>query len=120
MITLNYSPTQKVFYYVLEYASITFLQKLYQVHIGISTKHNYLGIIQLDLTRSCFCSQVDVSGTSYLPPCFSQGDLDVCINHGVLFSFGYVSGLWTSTIYSLIASFSVTSAINDFCVVHLV
>ena len=56
MITLNYSPTQKVFHYVLEYASISFLQKLYQVHIGISAKENYLGTIQLDLTRSCFCS----------------------------------------------------------------
>lgn len=56
MITLSYSPTQKVFNYVLEYASISFLQKLYQVHIGISAKQNYLDTIQLDLTRSCFCS----------------------------------------------------------------
>ena len=57
---------------------------------------------------------------SFLPLCFSQGDLDVCINHDILFSFGYVSGLWSSTVYSLIVSFSVTSTTNDFCVAHLV
>ena len=45
----TYSPTQKVFEYILDYASIPHSQKPYQVHLASGTNDNYL-----QFNRICF------------------------------------------------------------------
>ena len=49
----TYSTAQEAFEYPVQYASILHVQKLSQFHSVNSTKHAFLGLLQLDLTYTC-------------------------------------------------------------------
>ena len=49
-------PNQEVLEYPQKHALILHVQKPYQVHLAISTRRDYLDLVQFDLVATCFCS----------------------------------------------------------------
>ena len=80
MITSIHLPTQEVLEYLLEYASILRLQKLYLVHLQNSTRHDYLALVQCDLIYTFFFN-LFFSNLYVDLHVVLQVDIDICINH---------------------------------------
>ena len=57
MIVSIHLPNQEVPAYPQKHVLILHVQKLYQVRLANSSRHDYLGLVQFDLVNMYFCSK---------------------------------------------------------------
>ena len=81
VFTSTYLPIYEVFEYTLEYASVLYVQKRYQVHLASSTERHYLGLQRLCLVDMYFHTRQSQHPVFFYLHVIQQANKDICTNH---------------------------------------